>query len=84
MKEFFLAALPWLAIGFAVAIFAAGTAKKKGKSEKRKTQGSLAAESLALWICAGVAFGATGIVDMSVGICVGLLFGVLMGVRPRR
>ena len=69
MKEFMMAALPWICIGIAIALFAVnhGAAKKAKDSDKEydnyMTEG----------MCVGTALGGNGLIyGMLVGLVVGL------------
>ena len=74
MKEFMMAALPWICIGFAIALFAAshGTAKKAKDSDKE--YGNYMTEGMCLGMCVGTALGENGLVyGMLIGLVVGML-----------
>ena len=73
MKEFMMAALPWICIGFAIALFAAnhGTAKKAKDSDKE--YGNYMTEGMCLGMCMGAALGRNGLIyGMLLGLVVGM------------
>ena len=74
MKEFMMAELPWICIGFEIALFAAnhGTAKKAKDSDKE--YGNYMTEGMCLGMCVGTALGGNGLVyGMLIGLVVGML-----------
>lgn len=74
MKEFMMAALPWICIGFAIALFAAnhGTAKKAKADEK--AHGNYMTEGMCLGMCIGTALGENGLIY-------GMLAGMIIGMN---
>ena len=75
MKEFMMAALPWICIGFAIALFAAnhGTAKKAKDSDKE--YGNYMTEGMCLGMCFGTALGGNGLIY---GMLLGLVIGMFI------
>ena len=70
MKEFALAALPWVCIGLTVAIFAAKHAVGKNKDEKQETYMT---EGMCLGLCIGAALDGFMATGMLIGLVVGML-----------
>ena len=75
MNEFLMAALPWICIGIAIALFAAnhGVAKKAKASDKE--YGNYMTEGMCLGMCVGTALGGNGLiygvlVGMAIGMCI--------------
>lgn len=75
MKDFLLAALPWVAMGICLAVFFARSANEK-KGEKAENYGS---EGMSIGMCFGVAIGSSIEGGVGVGITVGMLIGLLVG-----
>lgn len=73
MKEFIVAALPWICIGIAIALFAAnhGAAKKAKDSDKEYR--NYMTEGMCLGMCVGTALGGNGLIY---GMLVGLVIGM--------
>ena len=71
MREFAAAALPWIVIGIAVAVLLAYRGKKKGEYETCMTEG------MCIGMCIGTAIGSSGILDLGLGISLGMLLGEL-------
>ena len=74
MNEFLMAALPWICIGIAIALFAAnhGAAKKSKNSDKE--YGNYMTEGMCLGMCIGTALGGNGMIcGMLIGLVVGML-----------
>lgn len=70
--DFLRAALPWVAIGLLLAVFAARSAKKKKDEQPQDDYGT---EGMCLGMCFGTAIGnKTGI-----GITLGMLIGLFLG-----
>ena len=74
LKDFITAALPWLAIGLALAFFFARSAKKKRSEKKVADYGS---EGMCIGMCVGVALGSS--LGMGIGISLGMLIGLVVG-----
>lgn len=77
MKEFILAALPWVCIGLAIAILAAhwgSKAKKKaGRNEKRTPEDNYMVEGMCLGMAVGLSLGNAG---YSYGMLLGMVIGM--------
>ena len=71
MREFALAALPWICIGAAVAIFAVKHAVEKNKDDE--AQETYMTEGMCLGLCVGVSLGSAA---MAPAMLVGLLIGM--------
>ena len=79
MERFFAfmsAALPWIAMGVALAIFFARAAKCKNKKEKKQDYGS---EGMALGMCLGVAVATAAHINVGLGLSLGMLLGLFVG-----
>ena len=68
MKEFMMAALPWICIGFAIALFAANHGAVKKAKDSDKEYGNYMTEGMCLGMCVGTALGGNG-----------LIYGMLLG-----
>ena len=73
---FLHAALPWVAVGLLLAVFAARGAKQK---EEKKPAGDHGAEGMCLGMCLGSAIGASGAVDIGIAMSLGMLIGLAVG-----
>lgn len=75
--DFIHAALPWVAVGLLLAVFAVRSAKRKkaGKSEDTKPQEDYGTEGM----CFGSAIGASGTVSIGIGMSLGMLIGLAIG-----
>ena len=79
MKDFLTAALPWLALGTAIAVFLAIQTKQKEEvSESRMP------ECMCFGICLGVIISSFGLVNMTFGVSFGMLAGELIGMRIKK
>ena len=73
MKEFILAALPWICIGIAVALFAANHSAVKKAKDAEKEYGNYMAEGMCFGMCVGTALGGNGLIyGMLLGLVVGM------------
>jgi len=77
MKEFLIAALPWICIGIAIALFAADHSVSKKAKKDRKEYGNYMTEGMCLGMCAGTALGGNGLIY-------GMLFGLVVGMTIRK
>ena len=76
MKEFILAALPWVLAGLAVAIICAGLGKRKSESNEQERQQHIAL-GLSLGLMWGVALNNCGLWEsQSLGLALGPLWGM--------
>lgn len=80
MKDFLLAALPWLAIGLCLAIFFARNANNE-KTDKRENKNvdNFGSEGMSVGMCIGVALGTLFKGGVGVGISAGMLLGLSIG-----
>ena len=74
--DFLRAALPWIVIGLALAVFFARSAEKKKKEEKTGDYGAL---GMSLGMCLGAAIGAAFDNNSGIGISLGMLIGLTIG-----
>lgn len=87
MKDFIMAALPWICIGLAIAIFAVNASKKANNKtqsdidtkDSEQEEDNYMAIGMCLGMCLGCALGATGIISISYGISFGMLIGMVIG-----
>lgn len=78
MREFVLAALPWVLAGLAVAIICAGMSKKKKEKDEKKTQQHMAL-GLSLGLLWGVALNNCGLWENhTLGYALGPLWGMAL------
>lgn len=90
MKEFLLAALPWLAIGISLAlVFANYSKRRKNKAsgaaeEKKQPAGNYMTEGICFGMCAGVVLSTTGFVEPGLGISLGMLLGIAVGMHIKK
>ena len=85
MKDFIMAALPWVVTGLAIALACGGFAAKKKKhcaDKKAKVSGSGLALGMCLGVAAGTAIGS--LTDnmglwMPLGMSIGMLLGMAFG-----
>ena len=74
--NFLLAALPWVSIGLALAIFFVQGSRKKKNKEAKETYGT---EGLALGMCFGSAIGTSLGSNTGIGLSLGMLIGFAIG-----
>lgn len=74
--EFTRAALPWVAVGLLLAVFAASSARKKQKQDPGETYGT---EGMCLGMCMGTAIGTSLGNNTGLGISLGMLIGLAIG-----
>ena len=79
--EFVMAALPWIAVGLLLAVFAARSAgsKKKAKQSGEKQSGDYGTEGMCLGMCFGTAIGTSLGNNTGLGISLGMLLGLAIG-----
>jgi len=83
VKDFLIAALPWVAVGLCLVIIIVRFTLRKGK----KAQNGQAAndgnnysmEGMCIGMCLGSAAGAIGIIDIGISISMGMLMGLCIG-----
>lgn len=75
--DFFMAALPWIAVGLLLAVFAARSAgsKKQAKQSGEKQSGDYGTEGM----CFGTAIGTSLGNNTGLGISLGMLLGLAIG-----
>ena len=64
LKDFITAALPWIIIGIAIVLLAVNAGKRK-KGEKKGADSM--SEGMCIGMCIGVAPGASGVLDLGLG-----------------
>lgn len=74
--DFLRAALPWVAIGLLLAVFAAKSAKKKKDEQPQDDYGT---EGMCLGMCFGTAIGTSLGNNTGIGITLGMLIGLFLG-----
>ena len=85
MKEFLLAALPWIALGVSLALICANYSKnKKSKAagtdeDQKQPDGNYMTEGICFGMCAGVVLSTVGIIELGLGISLGMLLGIVVG-----
>ena len=74
MKDFLMAALPWICIGIAIALFAANHGAAKKAKDGDEHYGNYMTEGMCLGMCVGTALGGNGMIyGMLIGLVVGML-----------
>lgn len=73
MKEFILAALPWVIMGISVAVLVVNRKKTQGTVDTYITEG------MCLGMCAGTVLGSMDVFNMGLGISLGMLVGEAIG-----
>ena len=74
--DFFRAALPWIAVGLALAVLCARGA---GKARKKETASDCGTEGMCLGMCFGTAIGTAFGNNIAIGLPLGMLFGLAIG-----
>ena len=79
--DFIHAALPWVAIGLFLAVFAVRSAKqrKAGKSKDTKPQEDYGIIGMCIGMCLGSAVGVSGTVSIGISMCLGMAIGLAVG-----
>ena len=77
IKDFLLAALPWLCMGLLLAIFFAQSDRKK--KENKKKEDNYGTEGLSLGMCFGVAVGTDFGNNTGIALTLGMLAGFALG-----
>lgn len=75
MKEFMMAALPWICIGIVIALFAANHGAAKKAKDSDKEYGNYMTEGMCLGMCMGAALGRNGLIY---GMLLGLVIGMFI------
>ena len=73
MKDFIMAALPWICIGIAVALVAANHGAKKKSNADGEEFSNYMTEGMCLGMCVGTTLGGNGLVY---GMLAGLIIGM--------
>ena len=76
VSDFLRAALPWVAMGLLLAVFAARSAGRKKKEKEIDNYGT---EGMCLGMCLGTAIGAAIENNTGIGITLGMLIGLAIG-----
>lgn len=90
MKDFLLAALPWIAIGISLAlVFANYSKNRKNKAsdadeDQKQPDGNYMTEGVCFGMCAGVVLSTTGFVELGLGISLGMLLGIAVGMHIKK
>ena len=99
MKEFFMAALPWICMGVAVAVAMVVLQHEKVRKEMLEADETLTAEekqkkmaqrsSNMVWgmcvgECLGIAFAEVCNISIALGISIGMMVGIALGVREKK
>ena len=79
--DFLRAAMPWVAMGLLLAVFAARSAKKKTDEDQTDNYGT---EGMCLGMCFGTAIGTSLGNHTGIGICLGMLLGLAIGSRIKK
>ena len=74
--DFIRAALPWVAMGLLLAVFAA---KSAGRKKKEKEIDNYGTEGMCLGMCFGTAIGTALGNNTGIGISLGMLIGLAVG-----
>lgn len=74
--DFIRAALPWVAMGLLLAVFAA---KSAGRKKKEKESDNYGTEGICLGMCLGTAIGTAIENNTGIGITLGMLIGLAIG-----
>ena len=74
--DFFRAALPWIAVGLALAVLCARGA---GKARKKEPASDYGTEGMCLGMCLGTAIGTAFGNHTGLGISLGMLIGLAIG-----
>ncbi|MGM9530495.1 DUF2700 domain-containing protein [Intestinibacter sp.] len=87
MKDFIMAALPWVIMGITLAVLAVNFSKKANNKTKvdveikdsEVEEDNYMTLGMCLGMCIGSALGASGIISISYGISFGMLIGMAVG-----
>ena len=96
MKDFIIAALPWVVMGIALAIFASKNAKMSQAREAGEVDEEAKARlknQMTQWMCIGLVAGVfissafknvSTAIGVSFGALIGMLIGTFFGMRPKK
>ena len=79
--DFIRAALPWVAMGLLLAVFAARSA---GRKKKEKEYDNYGTEGMCLGMCFGTAIGTALGNNTGIGITLGMLLGLAVGTSIKK
>lgn len=75
MKEFIMAALPWVVISLCIAVLAVRTGRKESKKKE-----TYIGEGMCIGMCLGVSLKSMiGFDDLGTAMCIGMLIGEVIG-----
>lgn len=81
MKEFIMAALPWIITGLCVAVLAVSISRRSRRKDgetKDRTE-NYGAEGMCLGMCLGTALGTSFGSNTGISLSIGMLIGLLIG-----
>jgi membrane glycosyltransferase len=90
MKEFFTAALPWVAIGLSIALLSVNHSKQKKRrqddspEQRKKSTDNHMTDGMCIGMCIGALLGSTGVVPLGTGISFGMLLGLCFGMMIQK
>lgn len=90
MQDFIIAALPWIAIGIAIALVVTNfRSNENTEKSKKHIKDDHISIGMCLGMCMGTAIGSAltgtfGEIALTYGICFGMLIGVIAGLFMRR
>lgn len=79
MKEFLLAAVPWIITGLCVAILAVQMSRKRSKGKDGEKKENFMVEGMCIGMCIGMCCEASLGFTPGTGLCVGMLVGEVIG-----
>lgn len=83
MKEFIMAALPWIITGLCVAVLAVQISRKRSKGKDGEKKENYMLEGMCVGMCVGMcceaSLGFLGIDTPGTGMCIGMLVGEVIG-----
>ena len=83
VKDFVLAALPWVLMGVALAVVATLFARRE-KTGRKPVKETYMGEGVALGMLFGVAIGSSGVIDLSIGMSIGMMLGMVIGMSMEK
>lgn len=79
MKEFLLAAVPWVITGLCVAVLAVHTKQNRSKGKDGEKKESFMVEGMCVGMCVGMCCEANLGLAPGLGLCLGMLVGEVIG-----
>lgn len=79
MREFFMAAVPWVITGLCVAVLAVHTKQNRSKGKDGEKKESFMVEGMCIGMCIGMCCEANLGFTPGTGMCVGMLVGEVIG-----